>query len=229
MASVPFEFDCVKEAGFVMDPNAHPRFGYITALDGFGLGPGSALSADLNVSVPFNVSSTYPPLELKPAPLAAPAAPIPTATVVGVIEKFTWAGGVGDAIHLEFWCSQENSLHVKALQQLALKNTAINALGWWIADYDPETKLWFEQSYPQSPTTIAGTVPGGDNPMMLDVDLTGAPVKDGIDVLVYKVSISVVPAANRAYSLMFANSSNKPVVKAWGLEVGSLASSADPI
>jgi hypothetical protein len=145
-----------------------------------------------------------------------------TAHVVGIIEKFSWAGAVGDAIHIEFWCSRENATQIKLLQQLTLKSTVIKQLSWWIADYDQETKLWFEASSPKAPAAVTGTIAGGDAPM-LNVDLAGAPVKDGIDVMVYKVAVSVVPAANQAHTLMFANSEKKPTVKAWGLVVGTLA------
>jgi hypothetical protein len=230
MASVPFEFDCVKEAGFVMDPNAHPRFGYVLALDGITLGGGASkqgLNVDLIVNVPYNSAAvpSYGPMSsaLKPGANNGPS----VATVVGVIEKFTWAGGVGDALHLEFWVSQENATQIKSLQQQALQNTKILKLGWWIADYDPETKAWYEASFPMAPNFVSGTIQGKDNPT-LDVDLNGAPVKDGIDVMVYKVTVEVVPAANQQYSLKFANSSQKNVMKAWGLQVGTLAKTAVP-
>lgn len=225
MASVPYEFECDKGSGFVMDPNKHPCFGYLTALNGFGLG--AALAADLQVSVPFNTGAapTYGGLKYTPA---SATAPIGVAKVVGVLEKFAWPGGVGDAITLDFWCSQ-NATQIKSLQQLTLKNTSVTALSWWVADYDQETKLWYEKSHalPVSGTPITGIINGKDNPE-LNVDLVGAPAADGIDVMVYKVSIQVVPAANFAYWFHMANSSSKKVVKTWGLVVGTLAASAVP-
>lgn len=222
MASVPFEFNCVRGAGFVMDPNQHKRVGYVLALDGFGSTNPTGLSPDLQVNVPYNSPGPAYGYHGLPIDKSNGATGIGTAHVVGVIEKFTWAGAVGDSINIEFWCSQENATHIKSLQQLTLKNTGIKQLSWWIANYDQETKLWFEESYPKTPAAITGTIAGGDNPE-LNVDLAGAPVKDGVDVMVYKVAISVVPAANQAYALAFANSENKPTVKAWGLVVGSLA------
>ena len=59
-----------------------------------------------------------------------------------------------------------------------------------------------------------------------DLDLTGQPAKDGIDVMVYKVSIQIAPAANQAYQLLFANAAGKPMTKSWGLTVGTVAPSA---
>jgi hypothetical protein len=204
MAAVPFEYECNVAGAFVMDPNEHP-VGWVTALDGFGLTAGG-LKADQTVTQPVTGG---------------------TITVVGVLEKFSWAGGAGDPLKLDFYVSQENAIQVKTLQQTALKNTIVSKLGWWIADYDPETKAWYEKSFPVSPTTISGTIQGAANPT-LNVDMAGAPVKDGIGVMVYQVTIEVVPAANQQYALHFANSASNSVVKAWGLQVGTLAAADIP-
>jgi hypothetical protein len=55
----------------------------------------------------------------------------------------------------------------------------------------------------------------------VDVDLSPVPVKDGIDVNVYKMTLAVVPAANKQYTLHFASSPRKPAVKSWGLVIGA--------
>jgi hypothetical protein len=224
MTAVPYMFECDLASGFLPAPNEHKSVGYVTALDGFGLG--SPLHADLTVSVPHNgPSPKFSGINFAAPPGSAKSPQV--ATVVGVIEKFSWPGGVGDAINIEFWCSQENATQIKAIQQLALKNTIIKSLSWWIADYDQETKVWHEAAYPQSPTSISGRITGKENPE-LNIDLTPFPVRDGIDINVYKISISVQPAANQQYSLHFANSSAKPVVKSWGLVVGHLADPLKP-
>jgi hypothetical protein len=146
-----------------------------------------------------------------------------TVKVVGVLEKFTWAGGVGDPLEFDFWVSQENAFQIKALQQTTLKSTIIDPVGWWIADYDQETKQWYEKSYPLGSGHLTGTVANKENPE-LNVDLKGEPVKDGIEVMVYKVSMKVVPGANKEYAIHMANSSTKPVSKQWGLIIGTLSS-----
>jgi hypothetical protein len=224
MASVPYEFDCDKEFGFLPDPNEHKRVGYITSLAGFNAA--GSFKPDLQVFIPWNgtgAQPSYPDLKFIQPPSASL---LGKAAVVGVIEKFSWPGGAGNPITIDLWVSQENATQLKATQQSTLTTTTVKALQWWIADYDQEKKLWFEQSYPLNPTSISGQIGGKDNPE-LNVDLTGAPAKDGIDVLVYKVSISIVPAANLQYALHFADSSNTPVVKAWGLTIGGLT--ANPI
>ena len=223
MATVPFEYDCDKESGFVLDPNLPRRVGYLVALDGFGLP--ARLAANLQVHVPFNAGAVPSYKALNYTPLSA-TAPQGLAKVVGVIERFRWSGGVGDAIMIDFYVSQENASQIRSLQQVALKTTQVKALAWWIADYDLEVKKWFEQAYPLGTTgAVTGLIAGKDNPE-LNVDLNPVVVKDGIDVNVYKVSISVVPAGNLSYTLQFAASAQKRVAKAWGLAVGTPAKGA---
>jgi len=86
MASIPFELECDKESGFVMDPNVHKRFGYITSLNGFGLI--GELASDLQVNVPFNTGEPPTYVGLKYT-AGSKTAPIAVAKVVGVIEKFS--------------------------------------------------------------------------------------------------------------------------------------------
>jgi hypothetical protein len=232
MASIPFEYECSKEGGFVMDPNEHKRIGYIISLNGFGLP--ATLSPDLTVCVPYNADapsykamtltdSTYK-TEGAGADGAAGTGP-KTTKVVGVISKFSWPGGVGDPLTFEFYASQRNAFQIKALQQQALKTTIIKDLAWWIADYDQEVKCWFEQSYPKPVDKITGIITGKENPA-LDVDLNPEVVKDGIDVNVYKITMGIAPGANLQYGLHFSNSSKMNTVKPWGLVVGTLAADA---
>ena len=214
MATVPFVFECSKDAGFVMDPNEYKRVGYIT--DFRGLGMSVPLAKDLTISLPhINQPPTYQGI--------APIQNQNTVHVVGVLEKFEWEGSVGAPLQFDFWVSQANAFQIKTLQQTTLKTTRIDQLGWWIADYDQETKQWYEAAYPLSSRAVTGIVAPRDNPE-LNVDLTPVPAKDGIDVNVYKISIQIAPGANQQYALSFANSSAKPVAKQWGLVVGNLAS-----
>jgi hypothetical protein len=71
-----------------------------------------------------------------------------------------------------------------------------------------------------APQTRCTSIAGQGNPQ-LNVDLTGTPAKDGIDVIVYKVSIAVSPQAAQVYYLDLRSSSTKPVVKAWGVATGA--------
>jgi hypothetical protein len=224
MANTAYEFTPDKGAGFLPNPNDHKSIGYVTAFDGCGLA--SALPKDINVVVAYN-GKADPTTNLPGyAKGASGGANVATCKVVGVIEKFSWEGGVGSPIKIEFWVSQQAAMNIKALQQSVLNTTKVKALGWWLAAYDQETKQWFEQGYPNGGTPITGHINRESDSPMLDVDLNGAPCLDGIEVFVYKISVSVVPAANLMYVLNFANSSNSPITKQWGLTVGDWAAAA---
>jgi hypothetical protein len=198
MATVPFNYACDFTAGFVQDPNEQQRVGYVTAFAGLGLP--QALKADLTILDPQTVANL---------------------TVVGVIAQFEWNGGVGNPLEIQMYVSQENAAQLKMLQQTTLKTTNVTALNYLILDYDQEVKQWFTQAAPAQPP-LSGIVAGGSNPE-LNVDMTPVAVKDGVDVYVYKVSVQLAPAANKAYVLTFANSATTPMAKAWGLVVGSTA------
>lgn len=201
MATVPVDFECDVSSGFLMDPNEHQRIGWVTKLDGFGL-PAGALKADLQVSDPLAAVNGKP-------------AVVP---VVGVLEKFSWAGGTADSLQFDFYVSQENAAQINALQQTALKNTAVKVLDFIVIDYDPGAKAWFTELIPGQP--LSGTIAGQGNPQ-LNVDLTPVQVKDGIDVNVYKVSIAVSPQAHQVYTLKLSSSSTRTAVKSWGLASGA--------
>jgi hypothetical protein len=217
-ASIPYEYACDKSSGFVPNPNEHKRVGYLTDFSGLGLT--TALSRDLTVYTPYNAAKTY-----AQAVVTKQSNQLSKMNVVGVIDKFEWDGGVGGSLKISAWMSQQNAFLIKSAQQLALKTTAVKSLGYWIIDYDQETKVWYEKSFPKTPTLLTGIIGPKDNPD-LNVDLNGAPAKDGINVMVYRVSFSLAPAANQAYSLYFANSSTKSAVKNWGLVVGTLGAGA---
>lgn len=202
MATVPFDLECSVASGFVMAPNAHRRVGYVTALDGLGL-PAGGLKPDLTVTRPVKGDRV---------------------PVVGVLERFSWAGGIGDVIRVNFYASQENAALLRALQQRTLQTAVVKKLSWWIADYDQETKAWFEQSYPLSPPS--GILAGKDKPA-LEVAPTPAQVRS-IDTDIYNVYFEVEPAANQAYDFHFADSATKQIVKSWGLRVGTQTTAEVP-
>ena len=147
MAAVAVGLECSVSSGFVMDPNEHQRIGWVTKLDGFGL-PTGGLKADLQVSDPLTAGNGKPTV-------------VP---VVGVLEKFSWAGGTADPLHLDFYVSQENATQIKAPQQTALKNTAVKVMDFIVIDYDLEAKAWFTELIPAQP--LSGTIAGQGNPQL---------------------------------------------------------------
>ena len=198
-ASVAFEFECDKSSAFLPNPSAHKRVGYVTDLNGFGV----TLPKDLQVSLPFKPS--YPQLGATQGVAGGPI----TAKVVGVIENFTWAGGVTDAITFQFDVSQANATALKAVAS-SMPTTSVQSIGWWIGDYDEETKAWFEAAKPSSSPTLKAVIQGSLTQPALSAPAVGS-------VNVYKVSIKIVPQAHQSSTLSFANSSTQKVTKIWGL------------
>ena len=178
-----------------------------------GIAVDKQFTADLTVAIPYNGTPTYRGIS---SSTTLPAGPFPRlAHVIGIIEKFEWQGGARDPISIDFWVSRETATTIRNLQHSMHMATKVDALGWWICDYDHTARQWFEVSYPESRPTITGMIGPKANPE-LSVDLTGLPAKDGIGVMVYKVSISVLPAANSAYALRFASSAATTVIRPWG-------------
>jgi hypothetical protein len=104
----------------------------------------------------------------------------------------------------------------------AVRVSGLDFIGF---DYDQETKTWFTCLATQQP--LQGIVAGGDDPG-LNADMTPVLAAGPVKVDVYKISVEIAPPANQAYAIVFANSSNKPAVKSWGLVVGTLAAAALP-
>jgi len=202
------------------DPNEHKRVGYITDLSGFSTAGAIVFAKDLKVFSPWNGSKKDYGIDLQKAENG-----LYQTSVVGVLEKFSWAGGVGDFLAFEFYVSQENAVKIKDAQQSTLTTTRVDTIGWWIINFDQEAKVWYEQAFPKSAVTVSGIVGPQDNPE-LNVDLNGIAAKDGIDVMVYKITLQVACGANQQFFLQFANTSLKNNVKAWGLEVGTWANAA---
>ncbi len=204
-AATAYTILCDSASGVLPKPNEYKRVGYVTLFQGMG----SSFRPDLRVASPYK---GYPTIA------GAPPSTGNTVQVVGVIEKFEWNGGTNDPIKITFYVSQANATQMKALTQLALKSTKVDQLGWWIADYDPEAKKWYEKAYPQGTPAVSGLVTGKENPD-LNVDLTPVPLNNAT---LYRVILSVAPAASMQYALSFATSATTRVSKPWGLTVGTL-------
>ena len=209
-------FPCDWHVAFVPDPVKKTRVGYITDFQGLGF----TAAKDLAVHLPAGATHSY-------APLAVTGG---VAHVAAVIESISWNGGVGDAITISCYMSQENAIHLKNLKQATLKTTSISSLGFWVADYDQETKAWFEEFHPM---TSSGKFMGQVNvPSKTDIRLhigdEGLKVSPGSTESVYNVYFEVIPAANQTATFNVATSPTKKVAKNWGMMVGALPGHAGP-
>lgn len=212
------DLQCDWQSGFVMDPTKKQRVGYLVHFQGLNMG--EFLKQDIDVFTPYsNSEAQYGEITIDKDHGKV--------TVVGVIESFSWGGGVGDPICISAYISAENAQIIQAKRKGTLDTTLVSKLAWWIANFDTENKVWFEEAYPKDPATLAAQLnaPGGTDVRLhvADVPTRVAPT---IDVNVYNMYLEVVPAANSTYALHFASSSKTNFVRNWGLKIGTNAAAA---
>lgn len=219
-----YDYPCDWKSGFLMDPVKKQRSGYLVNFQGLDLG--EFLKQDIEVFTPFNADATYAGLT---APAAQGTSGLKKVLCVGVIENFSWGGGVGDPICISAYISAENAQQLQVKQQTTLKTTTITKLSWWIVNFDEETKAWYEEGYPIDPQEVQGQLNApGKSDIRLAVASEPTKIAANIDVNVYNVYFEIVPGANKTYDLKFATSTSKQFVKGWGLKVGTLAAAAIP-
>lgn len=215
------DLSCDWKAGFVMDPMKKQRVGYL--LDFKGLGMTDRLAADLKVFTPYTHSAA-------PNYSAAKVAEDGTITCVGIVENFSFGGGVGDPLCLSVYISAENANVLQAKLKTTLSTNTVTSMAWWICNFDEENKAWFEESHPMGDKNegkIKGQInaPGGKD-LRIAVAQEASKVASNIDVNVYNMYVEIIPAADDTYAFNFATSSKTKYVRNWGLKVGTYAEQA---
>jgi len=200
-----------------MDPTRKQRVGYLVHFKGLNMG--EYLKQDITIYTPYNSTGTdYADITITDTKMV---------TVVGVIDNFSYAGGVGDPICVSAYISSENAENLKAKMKSTLTTTVVKELGWWIANFDEENKKWFEESYPKEPTKVSGQLnaPGGKE-IRLDIAHEPTKVSPNIDVNVVGMYFEIVPAANSTFALHFATNAQTKYIRNWGLKIGTKAAEA---
>lgn len=214
-----FDYPCDWRAGFIMDPNKNQRVGYLVQFQGLNMG--EFLKQDIDVFTPYSNSETnYAGVTIDKERGKA--------TVVGVIEHFSWAGGVGDPISVSAYISAENAQVLQAKMKGTLDTNTIKNLAWWICDFDAETKVWYEAAYPKDPASLQGQLNAQGSEVRLSVAAEATRVAPNVQVNVYNMAFEVIPAANSTFALHFATSGKTNFIKNWGLKVGTNAAQALP-
>jgi hypothetical protein len=212
------DLPCAWKSGFVMNPSEKQRVGYLVAFEGLNMG--EYLKQDIDVFTPYNNSeSEYGEVTVDTENTKV--------TVVGVLDHFSFGGGVGDPLTISAYISAENAQVLSAKMKTTLDTTIVSKLAWWIVNFDEENKIWFEEAYPKDPTTVKGQLnaPGG-SAVRLHVAAEPTKVAPNIDVNVYNISFEVIPAADATFNFHFASSSKTKFVKNWGLKIGTNAAAA---
>lgn len=221
------DLNCDWKSGFVMDPTRKQRCGYLVAFNGLGLNQEPAKDNDLfkiRVFTPYNAASNEYS-EVAPEDLDGQK----VLDCVGVLESFSFGGGVGDPICISAYVSSEFANQLKAKQKASLETTIISKLAWWVVNYDVDDKSWFEEAYPKGSTDSSdGIVMGqlnaaGGTDVRLSIAEQPTMISPNLDVQVFNIYFEVVPASDTTYALSFRQGSTKAYVKGWGLQVGSVA------
>jgi len=210
--------DCDWTSGFVMDPSKKQRVGYLTTFEGLNMG--EFLKPDIEVYSPYSSSET----EYEGVELDEESGKI---TCVGVIESYSFAGGVGDPICVSAYISAENAEIIKAKTKGTLDTTILSSMSYWICNFDEENKVWYEEAFPKEPTEMRGQLnaPGGKD-LRLTVASDPTKVHANIDINVYNLYFEMIPAADDTFAMHFATSSKTKFVRNWGLKVGTNAAQA---
>lgn len=221
------DLNCDWKSGFMMDPTRKQRCGYLVGFNGLGLNQEPAKDNDLfkiRVFTPYNAASNEY-TEVAPEDLDGQK----VLDCVGVLESFSFGGGVGDPICISAYVSSEFANQLKAKQKASLETTIISKLAWWVVNYDVDDKSWFEEAYPKGNTESSdGIVMGqlnaaGGTDVRLSVAEQPTMISPNLDVQVFNIYFEVVPASDTTYALSFRQGSTKAYVKGWGLQVGSVA------
>jgi hypothetical protein len=210
-----------------MDPTKKQRCGYLVAFNGLGLNSEPAKDNDafkIRVFTPFNAASNeYTEVTVDDVDGQK------VLDCIGIIESFSFGGGVGDPIAISAYVSSEFANQLKAKQKASLETTIISKLGWWVVNYDVDDKSWFEEAFPK------GKTDGGDGIVMGQLNASGGKdvrlsiaeeptmISSNLDVQVFNIYFEIVPASDTTYALAFRQGSTKAYVKGWGLQVGSVA------
>jgi hypothetical protein len=222
------DMSCDWKSGFVMDPTKKQRCGYLVGFNGLGLNEEPTKDNDafkIRVFTPYNA----PSLEYSAGVEVEDLDGAKVLNCIGIIESFSFAGGVGDPICVSAYVSSEFANQLKAKQKASLATTVINKLGWWIVNYDVDDKSWFEEGFPKGNTeSNDGFVMGqlnaaGGSDVRLSIADEPTLISSNMDVQVFNIYFEIVPASDTTYALAFRQGATKAFVKGWGLQVGSVA------
>ncbi len=213
------DLSCDWKAGFVMDPSKKQRVGYLVHFQGLNMN--EYLKQDVEVFSPFSHAEAP---QYKEITFDKDKGKV---TVVGVLESFSFGGGVGDPLCLSAYISAQNAEILSGKMKTTLDSNVVKKLGWWLCNFDEENKVWFEEAYPKEPTTVVGQLnaPGGKD-FRIAVAQEATRISPTLDTNVYNLYLEVIPAANATYNFHFATSSKTPYIRNWGLKVGSNAAAA---
>ena len=194
MSSKGLNFQMDWRYAFNIDPAKKSRVGYLMSYKGCGL----ELNKDIEVYNPMEDSKLI--------------------KCAGIIDHFSFGGGVADPITLSCYLSTENALQLKALFKSTVKTTKLS-FSYYIVDFDDEASKWYEAA-DQKSEMVEGTINSVENQLQVRCLDNPEKIAPNIDTNVYNFNFEAVPAANKTFSLKFAVGATTRYVKNWGFKLG---------
>lgn len=194
------DFSCDWRFALNITSRQHGCVGYLLSLSGLG---GLNLSADIEAWNPIsdrNVRTVVSKDQVK---------------CIGLIESFRYEGGETDPIRIRSFVSKGSAADIRAKLARPLTKTGLK-LSWYIVDFDPESKSWFEAAFIKRGKEAQANVDSTGGELQIFVDNDATAVSDTLDIGVYAFEVQVVPADGKKAVLEFATGPRRRLVKAWG-------------
>lgn len=193
-------FDCDWQLGLNLRSSRTGCVGFILSFSGLG-----GLDLRKDIEVPHPVSDREARTIVGQDQIGC----------VGLIHRFRYEGGDEDPIRIEAYVSKGSAANVRAKLAKPLADTSLS-LAWYIVDFDPETKVWYEAAFLKSQKAAKANVDSTGGSLQLFVDNEATNVADHLDIGVYRLEVQVVPADKKRATLEFATGPRSRLVKRWG-------------
>ena len=194
------DFACEWRLGLNLSPSRHGCIGYLLALSGLG---GLRLKKDVEVWNPITDGSVQTVVSGDKV------------DCIGLLESFKFEGGETDPIRIKSYVSKGSAADLRAKLARPLSNTSVK-LAWYIVDFDPEMKTWFEAAFIKKGKEAHANIDSTGGELQLFVDNQPTQVSPSLDIGVYAIVIQVVPADGKKATLEFATGPRRRLVKSWG-------------
>ena len=194
------DFACDWRLALNLSPSRQGCVGYLLSFSGLG---GLRLAKDIEV---------WNPVSDRGAQTVVSGDKV---KCVGLLDSFQFEGGQTDPIRLRTYVSKGSAADLRAKLARPLANTAVK-VGWYIVDFDPEMKSWFEAAFVKKGKEASANVDSTGGELQLFVDNHPTQVNASLDIGVYSVVLQVVPADKKKAVLEFATGPRRRLVKSWG-------------
>lgn len=190
-------FTCDWRLGFNPRADGKSAVGYLLSWSGCG---GLRLSSDIEVWHPTGGGGDI---------LSGPKV-----ECVGIIESLTY-GGDNDPLEVTCFVSRESAANVRAKLAQPLSNTKVQC-SWCVLDFDGDRKQWYEAAYVRGSGDADANLDAEDGELQLFVERQGVPISNTLDVRVFRMQFTIVPAPNKTTQLQFATGPTIKLVREWG-------------